>query len=69
VVGSAAPVRLAQVQTADRCTAQLHQALAQLDLNAFQGGHGARLFNHIAYVLQGLDALPALRASRSARWR
>ena len=59
-------VRLAQVQTADRCTAQLHQALAQLDLNAFQGGHGARLFNHIAYVLQGLDALPALRQQVSA---
>lgn len=55
------PARLAQIQAADRCTAQLHQALAQLDLNAFQGGHGARLFNHIAYVLQGLDALPALR--------
>jgi hypothetical protein len=25
-------------------------------------GHGARLFSRIAYVLQGLDALPALRA-------
>lgn len=42
--------------------AQFQHTLQQLDLSTFQGGHGARLFNHIAYGLQGLEALPALRS-------
>jgi hypothetical protein len=33
----------------------------RLDASAAQAGHGARLFSRIAYVLQGLDGLPALR--------
>lgn len=45
----------------DSATSQLHTLLNQLDMAALHGGHGARLFNHLAYALQGLDALPGLR--------
>jgi Nitrate and nitrite sensing/ANTAR domain len=37
---------------------ELRRCFASLDAHL---GHGARLFSRIAYVLQGLDALPALR--------
>ncbi|MDZ7818707.1 MAG: nitrate- and nitrite sensing domain-containing protein [Aliarcobacter sp.] len=42
----------------------------QLDTDlAPRGGHGARLYSRIAYVLQGLDALPQLRARvQSQAW-
>ena len=57
----------AHTQMVDSDIAALHEALSDLNVAAFQGGHGARLFNHIAYVLQGLSALPELRERVHAR--
>lgn len=51
----------AQVQASSRSALALRTTLASLDLQCLHGSHGARLCNHIAYVLQGLDALPTLR--------
>lgn len=54
----------------DQHQPRVQQAVAELSatLEAFSigvsGGHGARLFNAIAYVLQGIEALPLLRAHR-----
>ena len=49
-----------QAQAVNGSVATVRAALAAQSLN-LSGGHGARLFSAIAYLLQGLDALPALR--------
>jgi hypothetical protein len=51
----------AQVQDTADWERALRQRLSDLDTAASSRGHGARLFSRIAYVLQGLDALPLLR--------
>jgi hypothetical protein len=53
--------RAAQVAECQRIETELRTCLDCLDTNAVHAGNGARLFSRIAYVLQGLDALPALR--------
>ncbi len=40
---------------------EVRRRFDQLDTGARQGGHGARLFSRIAYVLHALDALPGVR--------
>lgn len=50
-----------QHQACDSAISRLQALLERLDMAALHGGHGARLFNHLAYALQGLDALPGLR--------
>ena len=49
-----------QAQSVNGSVATVRAALEAQSLN-LSGGHGARLFSAIAYLLQGLDALPALR--------
>lgn len=56
----------AQRKISDQAGLHWRQALSQLNLDGLQGGQGARLFSHIAYVLQGLQALPDLRTCISA---
>jgi len=51
----------AQVQVTDQSQQALRLRLSDLDTAASARGYGARLFSRIAYVLQGLDALPLLR--------
>lgn len=51
----------AQITASEACAQTVRDSLEQLELG-LQGGHGARLFSRIAYLLQGLDALPLLRA-------
>ena len=41
--------------------------LSALDVQQLPAGQGARLCSRIAYVLQGLDALPGLRSSVAAQ--
>ena len=56
-------------QVAD-CQALQDEVLAsydRLNTETLRSGQGARLFSHIAYVLQGLDALPHLRARVQAQ--
>lgn len=53
--------RLAQLAASHRVEAEWRAHFERLDASAAQAGHGARLFSRIAYVLQGLDGLPALR--------
>jgi hypothetical protein len=50
-----------QVIDTGRWEHALRERLADLDTAPTARGHGARLFSRIAYVLQGLDALPLLR--------
>jgi Nitrate and nitrite sensing/ANTAR domain len=52
--------RRAQVQQSRVIQDEVLACFDSLDTDA--SGHGARLFSRIAYVLQGLDALPGLRA-------
>ncbi len=63
----------AQVEDCERIALDVRSGFDHLDTTARNTGagmgQGARLFSRIAYVLQGLDALPALRqriASRAA---
>jgi hypothetical protein len=56
-----APARQEQIGECRAIEAELRRCLDSLDTQAAHLGHGARLFSRIAYVLQGLDALPALR--------
>ena len=49
-----------QAQAVNGSVATVRAALEAQSLS-LSGGHGARLFSAIAYLLQGLDALPALR--------
>ena len=51
-----------QMDRTDLLEHTLRQRLSDLDTAASGRSHGARLFSRIAYVLQGLDALPLLRA-------
>lgn len=53
--------RLRQIDTSAALQQQVRTAFDHLDTGALRVGNGARLFNRIAYVLQGLDALPFLR--------
>lgn len=53
--------RLAQLVASRQVEAEWRVHFERLDASAAQAGHGARLFSRIAYVLQGLDGLPALR--------
>ncbi len=56
-----AEARLAQLAASREVETEWRARLERLDASAAQAGHGARLFSRIAYVLQGLDGLPALR--------
>lgn len=53
--------RQEQIRASQAIEAELRRCFEALDTGAQQVGHGARLFSRIAYVLHGLDALPALR--------
>ncbi len=53
--------RSAQIADSQQIEAELRACLDCMDTNAGHVGNGARLFSRIAYVLHGLDALPALR--------
>lgn len=50
-----------QVSECTQVEAELRACFDSLDTEPAHLGNGARLFSRIAYVLQGLDALPALR--------
>ncbi len=54
--------RDAQIGETDRLESALRALFDRLDTAAAGFGHGARLFARIAYALQGLDVLPALRS-------
>ncbi|MFW5331342.1 nitrate- and nitrite sensing domain-containing protein [Hydrogenophaga sp. ZJX-1] len=56
-----AEARLQQIAECQATEAELRRCFDSLDTQAAHLGHGARLFSRIAYVLHGLDALPALR--------
>ena len=53
--------RQQQIADCEATEAELRRCFDSLDTQAAHLGHGARLFSRIAYALQGLDALPALR--------
>jgi len=53
--------RNAQITECQQIEAELRACLDCMDTNAVHTGNGARLFSRIAYVLHGLNALPALR--------
>lgn len=61
----AVQARLEQVAQCEAAEAEVRAAFDALDTGP-QGGHGARLFSRIAYVLQGLDALRGLRTRIAA---
>ncbi len=50
-----------QVAQCDELQAEVLAGFDALDTETAQAGNGTRLFGRIAYVLQGLDALPPLR--------
>lgn len=54
--------RQAQVTQCETLQAEVLAGFDALDTEAARAGNGARLFSRIAYVLQGLDTLPQLRA-------
>ena len=53
--------RLAQLAESQAAEAALRAGFERLDTDATHLGNGARLFSRIAWALQGLGALPALR--------
>lgn len=53
--------RRQQIAECQATESELRRCFDSLDTQAAHLGHGARLFSRIAYVLHGLDALPALR--------
>ena len=57
----------AQVAQCDALQAEVLAGFDALDTETARTGNGTRLFGRIAYVLQGLDALPPLRARIAAR--
>lgn len=64
-----AEARTAQLERSRGIEAELRARFRRLDSDVARGAHGARLFSRIAYVLQGLDGLDALRAEVQAlRW-
>lgn len=58
---------LAQVQTCLLAEDELRACYENLHTPQGAPGHGARLFNRMAYAVQGLDALPLLRDHVAAR--
>ena len=57
-----------QIHQAEAIQTEVRACFDKLDTEAAPGiGHGARLYSRIAYVLQGLDALPRLQASIAAQ--
>lgn len=64
-----AKARAQQIDECRQIEAELRACFDTLDTESARVGHGARLFSRIAYVLHGLDALPALRQQIDAlRW-
>ncbi len=64
-----AEARAQQIDDSRGIEAELRACFDALDPESARLGHGARLFSRIAYVLHGLDALPALREQVQAlRW-
>lgn len=64
-----AKARTQQIEECRQIEAELRACFDKLDTESDRVGHGARLFSRIAYVLHGLDALPALRQQIDAlRW-
>lgn len=61
-----AAARKAQLAASRELEAEWRTQFKRLEASAAQAGHGARLFSRIAYVLQGLDGLEALRARVAA---
>ena len=61
------PALLDQVGLTAASQAALLEALDGLDTSAGRIANGARLYSRVAYVLQGLDALPQLRDDVLAR--
>ncbi|KQP22038.1 nitrate regulatory protein [Pseudorhodoferax sp. Leaf267] len=59
--------RTAQIGTCDAIAREVRGQFDALDTQAGQVRNGARLFNRIAVVLHGLDALPDLRARIAAQ--
>lgn len=53
--------RRLQIAECEAVAQAVRDGLDHVDTGTGHAGHGARLFSRIAYVLQGLDALPALR--------
>jgi len=56
-----AKARAQQIDDCRQIEVELRTCFDALDTESEHVGHGARLFSRIAYVLHGLDALPALR--------
>ena len=59
--------RLAQVAACEALQAEVLAGFDHLDTETPHVGNGTRLFGRIAYVLQGLDALPLLRQRVASR--
>ena len=67
--GHWAPALAQQIEDNAALQAAVVTCFEAMDLPASRLNHGARLFSRIAYALQGLDALPALRNRlRSEAW-
>lgn len=62
-----AEARAAQVAASRQVEAEWRHQFDRVGPDTAQAGHGARLFSRIAYVLQGLDGLDALRAQVDAQ--
>lgn len=65
--GRFGPAWQAQMLTSDAQVTALRERFDALDVTAPGLGQGARLFSRIAWVLQGLDTLPRLRACIATR--
>ncbi|MGE0498277.1 MAG: nitrate- and nitrite sensing domain-containing protein [Ramlibacter sp.] len=59
--------RSQQIAECQQLDAELRHCFDTLDTEPARVGNGARLFSRIAYVLQGLDALPGLRECVNTR--
>ena len=57
-----ADTRATQIAASRQVEAEWRAQFERVGAGTAQAGHGARLFSRIAYVLQGLDGLDALRA-------
>ncbi|NCT98806.1 MAG: ANTAR domain-containing protein [Comamonadaceae bacterium] len=62
-----AEARAAQIGASRQVEAEWRAQFGRVDTGTAQAGHGARLFSRIAYVLQGLDGLDALRGQLDAQ--
>ncbi len=61
-----AEARATQIAASQQVEAEWRTQFERVGAGTAQAGHGARLFSRIAYVLQGLDGLGALRARLDA---